>query len=397
MDSAANQPLPYAPAVTPGGIRIDRRDDHLLIELSPPRGRVSRLIILIALFSLAAAGFLYFWLGAINSDEPITLLIGLTSTLICAGIAVALGNQARHLLNRLTIEIDRQRMIISRRFADRIGRDELPRQYIAGLRIVPAGWDELFRRQFRLELWIINGQRLVVHTGGDSLITLLTQCLGDALGHSLQSARRVPLQRPSRRLTLRTIPIGIEFQLRLSRFSWQNALLLLLAIALALYANSHFLSDRSDRRESLHWVWDLTRVFFISGLLFIFAGELLQRLCRRKFITLMGQQLTLVELSLTSPIRQQWQIDQIYSVEVKDRCLCMNLVTGSQVELLTEEDPADLQWIAQRLNAALPKRFNLPPIVGLEYIPPPDTAAVISLIPTTRPAGSGTSAPTAKP
>jgi hypothetical protein len=400
MDPSSSQPLSYASTITPDGVRIDRQLDHLLVKFSPPRRRVGWLIVLVAIFALAAAAFLYLWISATNSAELIPLLMGLVSTLICAGIAIAMGKQLKHLLSRVAIEADRQRIIVSRRFADRIGRDEWPRQYIAGLRIAPTGWDELFRRQFRLELWFTNGQAIVLHTGSNSLIVLLAQTLGDALGYSLQSAWCVPLQRVSRRLTLRTIPIGIEFQLRLSRFSWQQSLLLLPAIALALFANSHYLSDRRDRIESLsnnHWSLELTRVVFFSALFFIFAGELLQRLCRRKFIAVFGQHLTLVELSLTSPIRQQWPIDQIYSVEVKDRRLFMNLIAGNEVELLTDEDPADLQWIARGLSAVLPKHFNLPPIVGLEYIPPPDTASLISLIPTTRPADSGTSAPTAKP
>jgi hypothetical protein len=326
------------------------------------------LLVLIALALLVAGGFAWLWASANKADEPVRVGVGIFGGCGGIGFAVAFGKRLKQLLQRVTIEIDAFKVTYTKRLPDRIGRDEWSRAVIAGVRTVPAGLSELLRRQYRLQLWFVNGRAAILYTGPAASVSLLTQAIADALGFPLPAARTPTTLHPSHRLTLQNYPTGPEFILNRPRLSWEIIPFLFCAAAIAFALEYFVFSDPGDRSlfqpPGERW-WSAIRI--TMGLLVVFAltFAFFRRFCRKKILAIQTDRLILVELSLTSPIRQQWPIKQVSDFHPHDDGrLSMQLLDGQSIDLLTGENAADMRYIADQFNSVLRSPAPPPPALN---------------------------------
>lgn len=382
-DTPPIQALAYAPSPSPAGLRIDRTADRLHIEISAPPRHVRLLLALIALMVLSIGGFFWLWMSAEKIAEPVRVGLGIFGMAVCFGMAVGLGKRLKLILQRATIEVDALKVTFTKRLSDRIGRDEWSRSIIAGVRTVPGGWTELLQREYRLELWFINGRGAILYTGPAAAVSVLTEAIGGALGYPPESARTSSPIRPSRRVTLRNYPTGPEFILTRPRFSWEITVFLLCAMGIGLLLERFVFIDRRDRglfMPKSDW-WSVLRVGLVTLVVSISAFETFHRFCRRKVLALQGDRLILIEVSLTSPVREEWPAKQIASLQAHDDGRLSALLNNGQVvDLLTREKPADMRWICDEIKPRLYAAAQPPPPpIVLQYIDPPNTSTEIRI------------------
>jgi hypothetical protein len=377
------QPLTYAASPSPAGLRIDRSADRLLIEISAPTRHVKLLLLLIGLTVPFAGGFFWLWMSAEKIAEPVRVGLGIFGTAGCFGIAATLGKRLKFILQRATIEVDALNVTFTKRLADRIGRDQWSRSIIAGVRTVPGGWTELLQREYRLELWFINGRGAILYTGPAKSVAILTEAIATALGYPIESAHASSPIRPSRRVTLRNYPTGPEFVLTRPRFSWELIPFLLCALGVGLLLERFVFIDRRGRVLVFpqgEISWSVMRIALVTLVVFASAFEILHRIRRRKILAIQGDKLILIEVSLTSPLRQEWPVKQIATVQAHDDGrLSASLNNGQSVDLLTRENPADMRWICDQIKPRLYAAQPPPPPIVLEYIEPPSTSTIIRI------------------
>lgn len=343
--------LDYAPANSPDGVRVDRRNGDLSISMALPARRAMRLVTMIATLFAAGVASAWWWITATSGRDVLPVALAIFSTFTALGGAIALSKRFSSLWSPLTLLVTPQSVICTRRVGNRIGKDEWPRALLKGLRIARHGWNEILRREFRVELWLASATSVVLYQGPRDVAEFVAAEINAALG-----LRVLPeLRTRHGRVTMQVFPGALEFQFARRWFRW--FLILLVPAAGAAGVLEWLIFHRQHDKLILpevppHWIW--ARVTAGTVVLALSLLSLVHACLRRKLLLLANGRLVSLEFSLRTPLRQEWPANQVCDFVVtqsKPGRANLSLRRLDQaLEIAVGDEPtAQLHWVREQL------------------------------------------------
>jgi hypothetical protein len=233
-------------------------------------------------------------------------------------------------------------------------KDEWPRGAIAGVRI----YRQHFFTHTLVQLWLHGGRAAILYAGPRATAHALGSALGELLGKTLQIGDvRDPT--PTRRIKLKVFPACVEIWVMPRFLDWRMLAPLAVLLAVLIFLDVFFVNlTRDDIKPlppAIHW--RIIRILFWGWIPAIGIIAMVNKLRRKRLVSIVGGKLILMEIAPTSPVRLEWPCPQIRQLGlVRDRsridrgALGMTLLTGEEIILLPNLHVNEVKWIGGTLQ-----------------------------------------------